>query len=377
MKNSNMLLSRAFTVLTVAVLVFALSASGALAGFWRTLDGITANGVPNPAEFLFGQGTDGTTNGIFGYGYGYGFGDFDEGFTAVLTTSSSGGGSGGSSSSSSTSSTSSSSSGGGSSSGNGSSSTLDNCPNGDTSGSRFDGTCGTPTTSSSTSSTSSTSSSTSSSSSSSSTGGGSFTRRTYPNEPKIATCGVSIVKFNDIAGNTFEQHIINLEAISGLNGNGDGKNFSIYQEESKSFQPNRAATRSEYIKMVFRALCIDYSPMNSTLDDFADGYVDPWQAKVFNKAVDMGWVTTNNSLARVNDTISRVEALKIIMQAGVLDALSTPTTSSFSDVASGSWESKYTEAALGYGIIAGNSTFRPTAAITRGESAKLIMNTLY
>jgi hypothetical protein len=129
--------------------------------------------------------------------------------------------------------------------------------------------------------------------------------------------------------------------------------------------------------MVLRALCIDYSPMNSTLDDFSDGAVDPWQAKVVNKAVDLGWVSTNNTIFRVNEPISRIEALKIVMQAGILSPLPSVSTSSFSDVPANSWMPRYTEAAVGYGIIAPNAKFNPNNAIRRGESAKIIMNTLY
>ena len=44
MENSKTL-SRVLTVVTVSALFFALNVSGALAGFWRTLDGITATGV--------------------------------------------------------------------------------------------------------------------------------------------------------------------------------------------------------------------------------------------------------------------------------------------------------------------------------------------
>ena len=110
MNNSNTVLSRVVTVATVATLVFALNISGALAGFWRTFDGITDNSVPNPMEFLFGQGTDGTTNGLFGYGFGYGNGSFGSGSVFESTSSSSGGSS---SSVGTTSSSSSSSSSGG------------------------------------------------------------------------------------------------------------------------------------------------------------------------------------------------------------------------------------------------------------------------
>jgi len=100
MKNSNSATSRFFTALTVITLIFALNVSGALAGFWRTLDGMTANGIPNPADFLYGVGVgDDGTLGVYGYGYGYGYGDFATGFE-VEETGNSGGSSGGSSSSS-------------------------------------------------------------------------------------------------------------------------------------------------------------------------------------------------------------------------------------------------------------------------------------
>ena len=335
--------SRIFTVLTVSILMFALNVSGALGWFFRTFDGITANGVPNPAQFLFGLGSDLTGGGLsFGYGFGYGYGDFNAWYGTIAPWASSsgwGGGGGWSSSSSSSSGGSSTPVSSSSSSSSSSGAPVINAPQAPVSSV--------------------------------------FTGRTYPNETRIATCGVSIVSFNDIAGNTFEQYIKDLEAISGLNGNGNGSNFAIFTEESKSFQPNRSATRSEYIKMILRALCIDYSSMNSTLDEFADGAVDPWQAKVFNKAVDLGWVSTNNTFARVNDTISRAEALKIVMQAGIADSLSVPASSSFADVAVGSWQSRYTEAALNFGIVAWNTNYRPGDAVTRGESTKLIMRTLY
>lgn len=129
--------------------------------------------------------------------------------------------------------------------------------------------------------------------------------------------------------------------------------------------------------MVLRALCIDYSNMNGTLDDFSDSGVDTWQARVVNKAVDLGWITTDNAYFRVNHSVTRIEALKITMQAGILTPLQTPASSSFADVPVNSWMSKYTEAALGWNIIAGNANYRPNDAVLRGESAKLIMNSLY
>lgn len=85
--------------------------------------------------------------------------------------------------------------------------------------------------------------------------------------------------------------------------------------------------------MILRALCIDYSNENSTLDDFNDGAVDSWQAKVVNKAAELGLISTTNSEFRVNATISRAEALKMVMRAGIDSSFSiVPTSSSYSDV---------------------------------------------
>ena len=318
MSNNN-ITSKILTGATVVALVFALNVSGALAGFFRTLDGVSDTGVPNPLEFLFGYGTDGTNFG-YGYGYGYGNGDFEEGELEVIDGIGGGIGSGGGSSS-----PSSSSSGGGSgssSSGNDNNSTDDSTTDDSTEAPTIDDS----TTDDSTTDDNGTNNGSDGNSST-------LVFRDYSSQPQLATCGTSIVNFNDIAGNTFEDYIIALEAISGLNGNGNGSTFSIYTEEGKSFQPNRAATRSEYVKMILRALCIDYSGENSTLDNFSDGAVDPWQAKVVNKAAELGLINTTNATFRVNDTVSRAEALKLVMRAGLVDAFTqVPTTSSFSDV---------------------------------------------
>ena len=126
MKNSQSLQSRIFTFFTVTILIFALNVTGALGWFFRTFDWITANWVPNPAEFLFGLGSDLTGGGFsFGYGYGYGSGDFDAGFTAPAPGASSSGGGGSSSSSSSSGSSSSGSSSSSSSSSSGTPENID------------------------------------------------------------------------------------------------------------------------------------------------------------------------------------------------------------------------------------------------------------
>jgi len=370
MSNSNNITSKILTGATVVALVFALNVSGALAGFFRTLDGVSDTNVPSPLEFLFGFGTDGTTTG-YGYGYGYGNGDFDAGFPVeeeedeAPATPTVGGGSGTAGGSGGWSS----SNWGGSSSGGwsgGSSNTPSVDPTDNTDPTDNDTVIPTSPVEEDTTVTPVTPVDTSS-----------IAYRDYSSQPRLATCGLSIVDFSDISGNTFEDYINRLEQISGLNWNGSGTEFTIYTPESTVFEPNRGATRSEYVKMILRALCIDYSNENSTLDDFNDGAVDSWQAKVVNKAAELGLISTTNSEFRVNATISRAEALKMVMRAGIDSSFSiVPTSSSYSDVSLWSWQSRYTEVARALGVIAPNPTFRPGDAITRGESTKFILNGL-
>lgn len=92
-------LSRALTIASIGTLIFALNVSGALAGFWRTVDGITDSGILNPTQFLYGFGVNDSGDFTYGYGYGYGYGDIADGNVLVTSstssTSSSGGGGGG------------------------------------------------------------------------------------------------------------------------------------------------------------------------------------------------------------------------------------------------------------------------------------------
>jgi len=208
-----------------------------------------------------------------------------------------------------------------------------------------------------------------------------FTPREYESEPKIASCGLSVVTFSDIQGHTFEQYIIQMEKISGLNGNGSWKDFNIFRKKSAIFEPNRETTRSEFIKMIFRALCIDYTNENDTLNDFSDTWVDWWQAKVVNKAVQLWWIIWENETFNADEPISRSEAIKIILKAWVVNELPEIETRSFVDVDYTSWEAQYIESGYIYWIINGQIIdgalrFRPNDSILRWETTKLIMNTL-
>ena len=80
---------------------------------------------------------------------------------------------------------------------------------------------------------------------------------------------------------------------------------------------------------------------------------------------------SNTSDFRLGDTITRKEMMKIVMN---LSGKNVPDTcaGSFGDVVN-DWGCKYIETALANGFIAKNANFRPNDTITKAESMKLLM----
>ena len=338
--NNNTVLSRVLTVATVTTLVFALNVSGALAGFWRTLDGVTPNGVTNPAEFLFGLGTNnGSSVTGYGYGFGFGYGSFTDGEqtlavsgTTTTTTTSGWGGGGG-----------------------GGSSRLDRCPNGDTSGSTRDGKCSADTT---------------------------IVAPTDPSTPAIPTAPSTggntdscvypnlAVDYNDTNGNWAIAYIDDLSSKGIMNGVNAG-----LMNPTGSFEPNRNTTRIEMLKIALRTFCYEYKDLQG-IENFADVANGSWQARVVELANSMNIIDDSNTNFRPNDTVARAEAIKMILNVGstrtaTLAVDQTVTTTTFSDVTV-MWHAKYFDKAQSLNIMNGqNGNVRPMDAVTRSETTKV------
>lgn len=88
------------------------------------------------------------------------------------------------------------------------------------------------------------------------------------------------------------------------------------------------------------------------------------------------WVIVDNSSDagsyRLDDTITRREMLKIMMKLSGQNVADVCNTS-FSDLKTWDWGCKYAEAALVSKYIAANPTFRPADNISKIESLKMIM----
>ncbi len=89
------------------------------------------------------------------------------------------------------------------------------------------------------------------------------------------------------------------------------------------------------------------------------------------------WVIVDNSsdagAYRLDDTITRREMLKIMMKISGKNVEEVCANVSFSDMNTWDWGCKYGEAALENWYIAANATFRPADNISKIESLKMIM----
>lgn len=305
------LVSRVLTGVSVVTLVFALNVSGALAGFWRTLDGITANGISNPTQYLYGFGTsDNLGFGVYGYGYGYGNGSFAAGYATVTAAngSSSGGGSG---------------SGGGGTGGAG-------LPIYDAETGETTETIDTPTV----------------------------------DTDETDTDNSETPVFTDVENNWAQSYIETLADLGIVDGNGDA-----------AFEPERSVTRAEFLKMTLLAFGHSYDSSDASSVTFTDVDAAHWTANVVGRGQELGFIDGYGAgKFRPNDTITREEAIKMLINSAGIDVDTSVTTSSYSDVSG--WSAKYIEKARELGIIAAATNFRPTEDISRAESAKIIVKAI-
>ncbi len=179
------------------------------------------------------------------------------------------------------------------------------------------------------------------------------------------------VAYTDTANNWALAYITDLSSKGIMNGNTSGLLNPIGQ-----FEPWRATTRTEFLKIALRAYCYEYINENPSSLTFTDVDKSVWQAKVIKKGADLGIISTSNSMFRPNEEISRAEAIKMLLRVAqtrnaVYTVDSSVTTSTFGDLTA-TWQAKYAEKAKALGIIANNPNFEPNRGIKRDETSKVV-----
>jgi hypothetical protein len=143
----------------------------------------------------------------------------------------------------------------------------------------------------------------------------------------------------------------------------------------KIFSPESDITRAEFLKIVLKSLCIDYSTTvpNSQFSDVKNW---DWVSKVVTSALEWKIIKKSLEKFRPNEPITRIEAIKILISASKIKLLDIKK-SSFSDIKE-IWNIKIIETAKKLNIvnwqkINNKLLFEPNNKLTRAESAKMIV----
>ncbi len=149
-----------------------------------------------------------------------------------------------------------------------------------------------------------------------------------------------------------------------------------------TYRPDRPISRAEYLAVILRAFPRTATGVNVSISSFTDIRVD-WQVPIIETAYRLGIISGQQAsdgrrYYRPDDTITRAEALKILLLATGIRPTTAPTDIRLVDVAT-HWQIPVFETAYRIGIVAGQKRsdgkryFRPDDPITRAETAKVVV----
>ncbi|EKE28778.1 MAG: Fibronectin type III protein [uncultured bacterium (gcode 4)] len=148
-----------------------------------------------------------------------------------------------------------------------------------------------------------------------------------------------------------------------------------------TFRPENPITRAEFLAIVMKALDVKLNE-SLTESSFTD-IPASWMIKYVEKAKEYwikGQVLDGKLKFRPNDSISRAEAMAILMNIAWITVSANITNSSFTDIPA-SWMISYLEKAKELGIawwqmIEWKLKFRPNDSLSRAEATRILSKTL-
>lgn len=133
-------------------------------------------------------------------------------------------------------------------------------------------------------------------------------------------------------------------------------------------RPQDYISRAEILKLIFLVLFEDLSLTGSDssfIDVDASIWYAPFVAEASKKRIINGY---SDGTFRPNQFVSKVEALKMIIQAAGKDVSSHTFVDSLKDVSAEDWCASYVSYALDEGLLRyGSPLFHPNTSITRGD----------
>ncbi|MBI4836287.1 MAG: S-layer homology domain-containing protein [Candidatus Abawacabacteria bacterium] len=140
------------------------------------------------------------------------------------------------------------------------------------------------------------------------------------------------------------------------------------------YRPGNAVTRGEILKILMRAAgYTSLAPVSS--NPFPDVSHDHAFAVYIQAAAQLGIIRGyDDGLFRMDRTVSRIEALKMLLLANNINTNTLPRGASYSDIALDTWYAPYARYALDHGLVdafSGN-TLRRDELLNRGLVAEMV-----
>lgn len=145
-----------------------------------------------------------------------------------------------------------------------------------------------------------------------------------------------------------------------------------------SFGPKKNITRAEFLKVVLQTHCIEYDDEDTSNLKFIDVDIASWQARVISRAQGLGIIngdvdSAGNPVFRQNDVISKIEALKILLNLSKIASLN-PQSLQYNDITV-DWHAPYAITAQSLGLFnpeKDNWVFSPNEGVSREDMVNLI-----
>ena len=171
--------------------------------------------------------------------------------------------------------------------------------------------------------------------------------------------------FSDVAEDQwYYDYVLEAAELGIVKGNPDG-----------TFKPNDKVTRADFALMTVRMLGVDEDSLKFTTTAFTDVNDETYNAAAIQYCAEKGLIGGDgDGKFRPNDSITRQEAAKIIAEA--LELTETDDELFTDDNLIHEWAEDYVYQCKAAGIFggdAGTGNFRPTDAISRAETAKIMV----
>lgn len=183
----------------------------------------------------------------------------------------------------------------------------------------------------------------------------------------VCVTGIAFaVTFSDIGTSKSKKAIQYLSDTGIISGYPDG-----------TFRPSSTINRAEFLKVLTKMTGAD--PSGTTYGHCFPDVQKEWFAPFVCYAKNKTWIGGyKDGTFRPGNTVTRVEAIKMIVTAGHCTQIQSAVTSRFTDVLPGTWYTSYVQAAENAGLLqwVEGRTVGLTQGLTRGEMSELLYRCL-